>query len=99
MKKSLAIIAASFALSGCLQGPTTTDEVRKLTASGKMFSKQSKLSVPRSHGAVTASLRKGAAKCMNRTVRTVSTTPGRYGPQTSVIITDYKATVKTALSR
>lgn len=36
---------------------------------------------------------------MNRSVRNVSTTPGAYGPQTSVYIIDYSSTVKSANGR
>lgn len=94
MKKIVALTAMSFALSGCLSGPDDTDGVRKLAASNGLVGKQTTVVVPRSHAAVRASLTKGAEQCMNRTVRTVSTTPGPYGPQTHAYVTDYTATVK-----
>jgi len=97
------LMGAALALSGCMQGPQSSDEVRTATGGGggmsSLFAKRSTVAIPRSHSAVTNSLRAGANKCMNRTVRSVSTTPGPYGPQTSVIITDYSATVKSGGGR
>lgn len=103
MKKTILLALAPFALIGCMQGPQSTEEVRAATAGGSginsLFAKRTSINVSRSHAAVTASLRAGAKKCMNRVVRSTSTTPGPYGPQTSTIITDYSATVKSSGGR
>ena len=97
--KKFVLAGAALALSGCMAGPSTTDDVRSMTSGNKLFGKQTVVNIPRSHAAVTASLRQGATKCMNRSVRNVSTTPGRYGPQTSVYIIDYSSSVKSSNGR
>ena len=99
MRKKFVLFLAVLGLSGCMQGPTSTDEVRSMTATGSMFSKRSTVTVPQSYAAVTANLKKGAAKCLNRTVRSTSSTPGPYGPQVMTIVTDYSSTVKASGGR
>ncbi len=99
MKFKLLVLGATFALAGCMQGPQSTEEVRNATAGNggfnSLFAQRSTVSIPRSYSAVTSSLRTGASKCFNRTVRSVSTTPGPYGPQTQVIIVDYSSTFRS----
>lgn len=99
MKTILIPAIAVFALSACMQGPTTTDDVRKITARGGLSGSQTVVTVPRSLAAVTGSLQGGAQKCMNRTVSQTVTTPGPYGPRTMTVVTDYSATVRAAGGR
>lgn len=99
MRKSVFTIGAVVALSGCMQGPQSPDEVRSAVNGGAMFSQKSTVMVPRSHAAVTASLQAGAKQCLNRTQRRTSTTPGPYGPQVSSYTTAYRGEVKTGGGR
>lgn len=95
-KFSLTLITA-VGLAGCVGGPQTAAEFR--SSAGGAFGKTTTITTGRSFQAVTASLRTGASKCMNRTVTNRSTTPGTYGPVASVYTVDYRAQIATGGGR
>ena len=98
MRNGLVVLVAAGLLAGCMQGPQTSGEVRNFVDRVGMFSKKSVISVPRSHGAVTASLRAGAKKCMNRTETVSGWGPGP-APGSRVYTsttTAYRGTVSTS---
>lgn len=99
MKKTVLASAAFLALGACMQGPSSPDEVRSTVNRGAMFTKATTVTVPRSFSAVTASLRQGAERCMNKTETSSGWTPGPYGPQYYSSTTAYRTTVKSSGGR
>lgn len=98
MRNTFILGVAAIALAGCMQGPQTVGEVRNFVDRGGAFSKKSAISVPRSHAAVTASLRAGAKQCMNRTQTVSGWGPGP-APGSRIYTsttTAYRGTVTTS---
>lgn len=83
---SIAILSAATALSGCMQVPETTDQMRGV-ASSHFLGKVQTVKVNRSINAVNASLAAGARKCLNRTVSSQHWSPGMYGGGTYSTVT------------
>ena len=97
MKKFLIAGVAFAALSGCLPSPPqTSDEMRKAVRGGAMFSEYQTTQINRSYSAVTASIRNGAAKCLNRNFEQRSTySPGPgMAPTTQITRIYYKTDIK-----
>lgn len=88
MLRTTLAIGAALLTAGCMEGPQNADDF-KSAASRSSFAKSTTITIPRSIGAVNASLSTGARKCLNRSVTTRSSTPGTYGPVVSVITTKY----------
>lgn len=99
MKKAVLASCALLALGACMQAPTSPDEVRSAVNRGSMFTKATTVTVPRSFNAVSANLRTGAQKCMNKTQRSSGTTPGPYGPIYESYTVAYRTDVKTTGNR
>ena len=80
-------------LSGCMGSMPQTAEEFRLALPGAFMGKTENVEINRSFKKVAKSFKKMVPKCLDKTVKRTSSTPGRYGPQTSVMITDYNPTV------
>jgi hypothetical protein len=79
-------------ISGCGAMPLTADEFR-LAVPGARTAKVETFEVNRPFSAVAKTFNKKAPECLNKTVTTTSTTPGKYGPISSTYTVTYKPTV------
>jgi hypothetical protein len=79
-------------LSGCGAMPLTADEFRKAVPAART-AKVETFEVNRPFSAVAKTFKKKAPECLNKTVTTTSTTPGKYGPVASTFTVTYKPTV------
>jgi hypothetical protein len=87
------VIAGLFAvLTGCGTMPLTADEFRKAVP-GALTAKVETFDVNRPFSAVARTFKKKGPECLNKTVTTTSTTPGKYGPVVSTYTVTYKPTV------
>lgn len=100
MKHSLIALGAVAALAACTPAPQSASEMRSAAGSA-MFGQTSVQKVNRSYGAVVASLRAGAGKCLNRNQRVDM--PYRPGPNmpvmTQSMVSYYSTTVKSSGSK
>jgi len=79
-------------LTGCGSMPLTADEFRK-AAPKAMTGEVATFEVDRPFQAVAETFNKKAPACLNKTVTTTSSTPGKYGPVVSTYTVTYKPTV------
>lgn len=87
------VIPGFFAvLTGCGTMPLTADEFRKAVPAS-MTAEVETFEVNRPFNAVAETFKKRAPECLNKTVTTTSSTPGKYGPVVSRYTVTYKPTV------
>jgi hypothetical protein len=89
------IVSAALAavLAGCGTMPQTADEFRKAVP-GALTGKVETFDVERPFSAVAETFEEKGPECLNKTVSTTSTTPGKYGPVVSTYTVTYKPTVR-----
>ncbi|MCK5237569.1 MAG: hypothetical protein KAR06_11395 [Deltaproteobacteria bacterium] len=80
--KKLLLASLIFILAGCVTPPQTTQELREGIQGGARLTTMKEITVNRSFNSTYNSIKKNADMCFNLTV--TSTTPGRYGPMTSI---------------
>ncbi|MBT8408810.1 MAG: hypothetical protein KJN93_04210, partial [Alphaproteobacteria bacterium] len=62
-----AALAGALASAGCTPVPQSADELRQVTSRGAVMTAKDSYTVPRSFGAVSGSLRRGADRCLTVT--------------------------------
>ena len=80
-------------ISGCVGKMPQTAEEFRLALPGAFMGKTETSEVNRPFEEVAKTFEKMAPKCLDKTVKVTSSTPGKYGPVTSVMVTDYNPTV------
>lgn len=85
-------------ITGCGTMPQTADEFRKAVP-GAVTGKVETFDVNRPFSAVAETFQKKGPECLNKTVSTTSTTPGKYGPVVSTYTVTYKPTVQVTQNK
>ena len=88
MRNFFYILFFSLVLVGCVSLPQTPEDLKSMSSSSSLVASNS-YTVSRAFLEVNESLEEGGQRCLNKTQRKTSSTPGKYGPVVSTTETRY----------